>query len=251
MEPPKKRAAIAKGLRKRRTVDNGDIPLKRLSFDLPNDVEDLTRDAEPHTPLARPLRTGTPRQDTSHPASVATSAEPQHAAKNQLKRFDLTAWRPCKITYREGDTHMRIAHACETDGSGRNRSFNMPLQRMRKLLAEIPRLGPILEEMQSGGQQDVKIMIHLGGKTHARVYAPFACLNVRNFERGRNGLYPTADGIALRAGEVMNLGNYVTELDTLIDDAGVLECFHGNQMAELECRECTPFPENDDDDDDY
>ena len=240
------------GLFKRRRGNDGGIQPRRLDFSQVS-IFDESDDAE----LAEALNLTETLDEAAPPPPRANPLKgkpaPQPTVAKKVHRFELTAWRKAKITFTEGDGFCRLAHAKESDGTGTAKSFNISLLQLRNMLDSFDRITEAMTAIKEQPSQKTDLFIHLGDKVHVRLHTPYVCMNIRVMERGPSGLYPTKAGIALRAQELLNLEAHIPSLDALLNEEGVVACFHGNQEAETSCPHCSPYPEVVDlvDSDDY
>lgn len=105
----------------------------------------------------------------------------------------------------------------------------------------------------------VDYRLHLGSYVHVTVTSPYRCINIRKFdfmrnvESGKKTLYPTREGVSLRILEWTKLKCNLHEINfhLPVELDSVVPCYarqdHSNQMAMLECTECNPSGDIDND----
>lgn len=128
---------------------------------------------------------------------------------------------------------------------------------MRILCDSIEIIDKNLEDVKK--DKDVDYRLHLGGNVHVSVTSPYRCINIRKFnfirnvESGKKTLYLTREGVSLRIPECAKLKNSLSEINFYLPVGldSVAPCYarqgHSNQMAMLECMECNPSGDIDND----
>ena len=223
-------------LAKRRKLAHGKTVIpRRLDF---GDVFTVPSDDDDESILADALSS----MDTMDTPQVMVT--PVSVANNEpkLMHFDLTSWRPCKLTYRAGENFFRLAHSLERDGTGSKKALNINLQQMRDLIDTIPQIDKAFTTLCESPLVKVDLLVHIGSKLHIKVHSPYKCVNIRVFEQGSSGLYPTSAGIALRVKELDKFKLIIPQLECVLDAAEVISCQHDNQLAEMVCNHCSPYP---------
>lgn len=172
--------------------------------------------------------------------------------------FDLGSERNVKIYEHNTNVEETIIDVrLFDDDEPTEKGQSMTLSRWRILCDSIEIIDKNLEDVKK--DKDVDYRLHLGGNVYVSVTSPYRCINIRKFyfmrnvKSGKKTLYPTREGVSLRFPEWAKLKNNLCEINfhLPVELDSVVPCYarqdHSNQMAMLECMECNPSGDIDND----
>lgn len=172
--------------------------------------------------------------------------------------FDLGSERNVKIYEHNTNVEETIIDVrLFDDDEPTEKGQSMTLSRWRILCDSLEIIDKNLEDVKK--DKDVDYRLHLGGNVYVSVTSPYRCINIRKFyfmrnvKSGKKTLYPTREGVSLRFPEWAKLKNNLSEINfhLPVELDSVVPCYarqdHSNQMAMLECMECNPSGDIDND----
>lgn len=172
--------------------------------------------------------------------------------------FDLGSERNVKIYEHNTNVEETIIDVrLFDDDEPTEKGQSMTLSRWRILCDSIEIIDKNLEDVKK--DKDVDYRLHLGGNVYVSVISPYRCINIRKFyfmrnvKSGKKTLYPTREGVSLRFPEWAKLKNNLSVINfhLPVELDSVVPCYarqdHSNQMAMLECMECNPSGDIDND----
>jgi hypothetical protein len=130
------------------------------------------------------------------------------------------------------------------DGSSKSATFTFP--RWAQFAGSFDEINECVTKLV-GGQQDVRLQLHVGGGWFVSVTSGFLCVDIRKFYvKPGVGVKPSKTGIALRLPEwtrLKEIANKIKEKNQKIADAQPCwtQSDHFNQQGAMMCSECNPY----------